>query len=35
MGMVQSQKNGKEVYKVGCLGKISDLQKSQRWKIIN
>ena len=27
MGMVQSQKSGNEVYKVGCLGKISDLQK--------
>ena len=29
MGMVQSQKNQGEVYKVGCLGKISDLQKSE------
>ena len=27
MGMVQSQRNGNEVYKVGCLGKISDFQK--------
>ena len=27
MGMVQSQKSGNEVYKVGCLGKISDLTK--------
>ena len=35
MGMVQSQKNKKEVYKVGCLGKISDLQKSKRWKNFN
>ncbi len=34
MGMVQSQKNGKEVYKVGCLGKISDLQKSQDGRIL-
>lgn len=34
MGMVQSQKNGNEVYKVGCLGKISDLQKSQDGRIL-
>ena len=34
MGMVQSQKNGDEVYKVGCLGKISDLQKSQDGRIL-
>ena len=32
--MVQSQKNGNEVYKVGCLGKISDLQKSQDGRIL-
>ena len=34
MGMVQSQKNGNEVYKVGCLGKINDLQKSQDGRIL-
>ena len=34
MGMVQSQKNGNEVYKVGCLGKISDLQKCQDGRIL-
>ena len=34
MGMVQSQKNTNEVYKVGCLGKISDLQKSQDGRIL-
>ena len=34
MGMVQSQKNGSEVYKVGCLGKISDLQKSRDGRIL-
>ena len=34
MGMVQSQKNGNEVYKVGCLGKISDLQKSEDGRIL-
>ena len=34
MGMVQSQKNGDQVYKVGCLGKISDLQKSQDGRIL-
>ena len=34
MGMVQSQKKGNGVYKVGCLGKINDLQKSQDGRII-
>tara|TARA_A100001015_G_scaffold118491_1_gene131397 strand:+ start:4827 stop:5444 length:618 start_codon:yes stop_codon:yes gene_type:complete len=34
MGMVQSQKNGSEVYKIGCLGKISDLQKSKDGRIL-
>ena len=34
MGMVQSQKNRDEVYKVGCLGEISDLQKSPDGRIL-
>ena len=34
MGMVQSQKNGTEVYKIGCLGKISNLQKSKDGRIL-
>ena len=34
MGMVQSQKNGNKVYKVGCLGRISDLQKSEDGRIL-
>ncbi len=34
MGMVQSQREGDEVYKVGCLGKISDLQKSEDGRIL-
>ena len=34
MGMVQSQKNENKVYKVGCLGKISNLQKSQDGRIL-
>jgi len=34
MGMVQSQKNGNKVYKVGCLGKISDFQKSKDGRIL-
>ena len=34
MGMVQSQKNGNAVYKVGCLGKISDFQKSKDGRIL-
>ena len=34
MGMVQSQKDENRVYKVGCLGKISDLQKSDDGRIL-
>jgi len=34
MGMVQSQRNRNEVYKVGCLGKISDLRKSEDGRIL-
>ncbi len=34
MGMVQFQKNIDRVYKVGCLGKISDLQKSNDGRIL-
>ena len=34
MGMVQSRKSGNAVYKVGCLGKISDLQKSKDGRIL-
>ena len=34
MGMIQSHKNGNEVYNVGCLGKISDFQKSSDGRIL-
>ena len=34
MGMVQSKKKGEEIYKVGCLGKISDFKKSDDGRII-
>ena len=34
MGMVQSKKEGQNVYKVGCLGKISDFQKSKDGRLI-
>ena len=34
MGMVQSQKEKDSVFKVGCLGKISDYQKSDDGRII-
>ena len=34
MGMVQSKKSGNEVYKVGCLGKISDFQKNDDGRIL-
>ncbi len=34
IGMVQSKKKNEEVYKVGCLGKIDDFQKSQDGRIL-
>ena len=35
MGMVQSKKDkDNQVYKVGCLGKISDLQKSEDGRVL-
>ena len=34
MGMIQAKRRDQEVYKVGCLGKISDLQKSQDGRIL-
>ncbi len=34
MGMVQSQKMGDLVYNIGCLGKISDYQKSQDGRVL-
>ena len=34
MGMVQSKREGKSVYQVGCLGKISDFQKSKDGRIL-
>ena len=34
MGMVQSQRNGNQDYKIGCLGKISDLKKSEDGRIL-
>ena len=34
MGMVQSKKNGNEVYKIGCLGKISDFHRSEKNRVL-
>ena len=34
MGMVQSKKSENAVYEVGCLGKISDYQKSKDGRIL-
>ena len=34
MGMVQSKKENDAVYKIGCLGKISDYQKSKDGRIL-
>ena len=34
MGMVQSKKEGNGVYQVGCLGKISDYQRSKDGRIL-
>ena len=34
MGMVQSKKENNSVYKVGCLGKINDYQKTKDGRIL-
>jgi Lon protease-like protein len=34
MGMVQSKKEGDNVYDIGCLGKISDYQKSKDGRVL-
>ncbi len=34
MGMVQSRRENSEVYNIGCLGKISDYQKSNDGRIM-
>ena len=34
MGMIQSKKEGNAVYDIGCLGKISDYQKSKDGRIL-
>ncbi len=34
MGMVQSKKEGESVYKVGCVGKISDFKQSNDGRIL-
>ena len=34
MGMVQAKKDSNEVYDIGCLGKISDFQKSKDGRIL-
>ena len=34
MGMIQSKRKDKGLYEVGCLGKISDLKKSEDGRII-
>ena len=34
MGMIQSKKQNSEVFKVGCLGKISDFQKNKDGRIL-
>ena len=34
MGMVQSRKDTNDVYNIGCLGKISDYQKSKDGRIL-
>ena len=34
MGMIQSKRKNQELYKVGCLGKISDFKKSKDGRIL-
>ena len=35
MGMVQSKRENSLVYKVGCLGKISDYQETSDGRVLN
>ena len=34
MGMIQSKRKDEELYKVGCLGKISDFKKSKDGRVL-
>ena len=34
MGMVQSKKDDNSVYDIGCMGKISDYQKSKDGRVL-
>ena len=34
MGMVQSKKEGQDIYKIGCLGKISEYEKNNDGRIL-
>ena len=34
MGMIQTNKNNNEVYKIGCLGKIIDFKKNEDGRIL-
>ena len=34
IGMIQSNRKNKDIYKVGCLGKISDFQKHKNGRIL-
>ena len=34
MGMVQSKRDSENVYNVGCLGKISDYQKTKDGRVL-
>ncbi len=34
MGMIQSKKQNSDVFKVGCLGKISDFQKNKDGRVL-
>ena len=34
MGMVQAKSDGEQVYKIGCLGKISDFHKNEDNRVL-
>ena len=34
MGMIQSKENSNQVYKVGCLGKVSDFKKTADGRVL-
>ena len=34
MGMIQAKKDGKDVYRIGCLGEITDFKKTEDGRML-